>query len=556
MGKRGLLPRDLLSLPAVRRLLPLALSSLALAACGSSHSSTAASSSAAPPSSSASGPGHDRRAGRVERGPVRPCRRPPRAQSPHLVRPAPHARPAQDLHGDRGDQLRHLRLHARRQGLAQDLGLVLLPGQAPLLRRHHVSPRGRRLRHPGRRSDRDRRRRSRLHGRRSRRRRTPSTCSATWPWPRPQTDPSGASGSQFFIVTAPNATQSAGLTPDYALVGKVVSGMAVVQRIGALPTTPAGDGTPNHAGGHVARDRRGVVAARAFRSRPESVQKAPGAASSIRPCAETPVYRGSLGRILHVWTGENGQPEESAKALCPGCRLKDVATAPTVRERSLLVLQDRLKSIVDLEGPVAAGPSFFCRGLLIGPARKKALALSKFFGHALRNPAEPPIQRAAWVSQPPRKAHRDISGRSTVIVVDLVLIAAAAATGVAHAELAHWRLGQLVVIVVLTIAGDLLSVEAGTKIRVSGTALGVMLALDAARSRRPRWSSACSRVLVGWLRSREQPDQLLNNVANFAWFPLLGGFFFHAAAHMSHVRHERRWASTSWSSQRSSWHSF
>ena len=60
-----------------------------------------------------------------------------------------------------------------------------------------------------------------------------------------QTDPSGASGSQFFIVTAPNVTQSAGLTPDYALLGKVVSGMAVVQRIGALPTDPSGDGTPN-----------------------------------------------------------------------------------------------------------------------------------------------------------------------------------------------------------------------------------------------------------------------------------------------------------------------
>ncbi len=59
-----------------------------------------------------------------------------------------------------------------------------------------------------------------------------------------QTDPSGASGSQFFIVTAPNVTQSAGLTPDYALLGKVVSGMAVVQRIGSLPTDPAQDGAP------------------------------------------------------------------------------------------------------------------------------------------------------------------------------------------------------------------------------------------------------------------------------------------------------------------------
>ncbi len=62
-----------------------------------------------------------------------------------------------------------------------------------------------------------------------------------------QTDPSGASGSQFFVVTAPNATASAGLTPDYALLGKVVSGMPVVMRIGALPTNPQGDGTPSPA---------------------------------------------------------------------------------------------------------------------------------------------------------------------------------------------------------------------------------------------------------------------------------------------------------------------
>jgi peptidyl-prolyl cis-trans isomerase B (cyclophilin B) len=59
-----------------------------------------------------------------------------------------------------------------------------------------------------------------------------------------QTDPSGASGSQFFVVTAQNATQSAGLTPDYALVGKVVSGLNVVEAIGRLPTNPPDDGAP------------------------------------------------------------------------------------------------------------------------------------------------------------------------------------------------------------------------------------------------------------------------------------------------------------------------
>jgi cyclophilin family peptidyl-prolyl cis-trans isomerase len=56
--------------------------------------------------------------------------------------------------------------------------------------------------------------------------------------------PSGASGSQFFVVTGANVSQSAGLTPDYALVGKVVSGLSTVERIGALPTTPPQDGMP------------------------------------------------------------------------------------------------------------------------------------------------------------------------------------------------------------------------------------------------------------------------------------------------------------------------
>jgi cyclophilin family peptidyl-prolyl cis-trans isomerase len=60
-----------------------------------------------------------------------------------------------------------------------------------------------------------------------------------------QSDPPGASGSQFFVVTGANVTQSAGLTPDYALVGKVVSGQTVVGTIGALPTNPPGDGAPS-----------------------------------------------------------------------------------------------------------------------------------------------------------------------------------------------------------------------------------------------------------------------------------------------------------------------
>jgi peptidyl-prolyl cis-trans isomerase B (cyclophilin B) len=45
-------------------------------------------------------------------------------------------------------------------------------------------------------------------------------------------EPVGTSGSQFFIVTAPDA----GLPPQYAIVGKVTSGQDVVDRIAKFPT--------------------------------------------------------------------------------------------------------------------------------------------------------------------------------------------------------------------------------------------------------------------------------------------------------------------------------
>ena len=59
-----------------------------------------------------------------------------------------------------------------------------------------------------------------------------------------ETEPSGASGSQFFIVTAANAS----LPPQYALVGRVVSGEGSVDAISKVPTEAGQDGehsTPN-----------------------------------------------------------------------------------------------------------------------------------------------------------------------------------------------------------------------------------------------------------------------------------------------------------------------
>ena len=56
-----------------------------------------------------------------------------------------------------------------------------------------------------------------------------------------ETEPAGTSGSQFFVVTAPDAQ----LPPDYGVLGKVVSGQGVVAKIGKLgDPASGGEGTP------------------------------------------------------------------------------------------------------------------------------------------------------------------------------------------------------------------------------------------------------------------------------------------------------------------------
>jgi cyclophilin family peptidyl-prolyl cis-trans isomerase len=56
-----------------------------------------------------------------------------------------------------------------------------------------------------------------------------------------QTEAAGASGSQFFVVTAPDAQ----LPPDYAVLGRVVKGLPVVEAIGKLgDPASGGEGIP------------------------------------------------------------------------------------------------------------------------------------------------------------------------------------------------------------------------------------------------------------------------------------------------------------------------
>jgi len=42
-------------------------------------------------------------------------------------------------------------------------------------------------------------------------------------------------------------------------------------------------------------------------------------------------------------------------------------------------------------------------------------------------------------------------------------------------------------------------------------------------------------MLVSWLRYRNPLPFLLNNLATFTWYPLIGGLFFHTTTHLAHI---------------------
>ena len=66
---------------------------------------------------------------------------------------------------------------------------------------------------------------------------TPTTRMGTVAMAKTAVEPPGRSGSQFFVVTAADA----GLPPNYAILGKVSSGLDVVKRIGKLGDPASGD---------------------------------------------------------------------------------------------------------------------------------------------------------------------------------------------------------------------------------------------------------------------------------------------------------------------------
>src|SRR5262249_58610272 len=105
------------------------------------------------------------------------------------------------------------------------------------------------------------------------------------------------------------------------------------------------------------------------------------------------------------------------------------------------------------------------------------------------------------------------------------LLAAAVAIGVLSAHTAHWDLGLLVSLLVLSVASDFLAVTVRGRIRISGSFLALVLAMVFLGGA-PAAAIGVATILVGRLRWHEPTQAFLNNLVTYASFPLAGGIGF------------------------------
>jgi diguanylate cyclase (GGDEF)-like protein len=121
-------------------------------------------------------------------------------------------------------------------------------------------------------------------------------------------------------------------------------------------------------------------------------------------------------------------------------------------------------------------------------------------------------------------------------IAQLVAFVAAVGIVIATAGTYRWTLSTLSVITVMAIVSDLTSVDTeSAKVKVSGSFLGIMLAAVLLGGG-PGALVGVLVISVGWFRWRDSPHALRNNLATYAWFPLLSGLFFKASLDLLHVQ--------------------
>jgi len=123
-----------------------------------------------------------------------------------------------------------------------------------------------------------------------------------------------------------------------------------------------------------------------------------------------------------------------------------------------------------------------------------------------------------------------------VALLQAFALAGAIATIILTVPSAHWSLWPLLVIAVFTVLSDITAVDTGTNLNVSGTSLGLMLALTIL-GRGPAAAIALLVLIVSWsLRSSRRALHLhVNDLVTYSWMLLITGIVFRAIVNMTDV---------------------
>ena len=124
---------------------------------------------------------------------------------------------------------------------------------------------------------------------------------------------------------------------------------------------------------------------------------------------------------------------------------------------------------------------------------------------------------------------------NAVAVVHVLALAGAGIVVVLTAHSARWNPWWLGIIAALTISSGLILIKlASGGLRISASFLGLVLAAVLLGGA-PAALLGVATIVVGRTRLREVPHYFRNNLATYAWFPLLSGLLFHAAIRAAHV---------------------
>jgi putative nucleotidyltransferase with HDIG domain len=96
----------------------------------------------------------------------------------------------------------------------------------------------------------------------------------------------------------------------------------------------------------------------------------------------------------------------------------------------------------------------------------------------------------------------------------------------------EWRPAVFLMLLVLSVLGDVHAVDTGTAIRISGSFLALVLAMVLLGGTQAALIGVIT-IVAGWFRWRDKPRDLINNLLAYAWFPLIGGMAFHAATEVA-----------------------